>query len=383
MNVKTELPLCVLGLLVLGGWHLGAADRPNSATNTVPLFPDEVVAKGKGFEIRRSEVDDAVAGFRATLASQNQSFPDSDREAVAAHILDSVVLTRILMQRATDADRKQAKELAEKLVAETRSRASSEEAYRRQLRATGITAELFAARALEQATVNTVVNRELRSTLAVSDDQVRDFYDRGVDVPAREVQAVVDQLAKTGPQTAFYTDGKHKLEEITKANLARLDRPDQVRANLIVLSTVDRLTRQDLPAPDQQAKHELAEKVLARLKAGEDWAKLARESSDDPEGQRTSGEYTIVKGAPTLPELAELKGTLFEMPVNEIRGPITNKLGFYLVRVLERTAAGKVPFDKAATDIRELLLNQEMQKRLPDYSAKLKKEYEVEVHLLR
>jgi parvulin-like peptidyl-prolyl isomerase len=367
--------------LLLFAWPLPAAEAPpRRAASPAPLFADEIVAKGKGFELRRSELDDTVAAFRATLATQNQSFPDSERGAIAQRMLDRMVLTRILLQRATTEDKTKAKETADKFVADTKARSRSEEAYRRQLRATGITPALFESRALEQATVETVINRELRSTLTVSDDQVRDFYERGLDAEAREVQAVIDKLSVKETNTVFYSDAKQKLEGIVKANLARLERREQVRAQVIVLYLVDRLTRQELTASDQQAKHAVAQKVLTRLKAGEDWSKLAREFSDDPESARTGGEYTIIRDSPSVPELAELKASLFDMPINEITGLITNRLGYYMVKVIERTAAGKMPFDKAANDIRELLLGVETQKRLPEYSARLRKEYEVEIH---
>lgn len=358
-----------------------AATNSGATSNKIELFPDPVVARGNGFEIRRSELDDAVAGLRATLATQNQSFSDREREAVAARILDRMVTTRILTLRATEEDKNKAREAAEKFLADTKAKATSEASYRRQLRATGITPEMFEKRAHEQAIIETVIAREIKSTISVPEDHIRDFYELGVDAQAREVQVVVEKLAKTGPETVFYSDGKKKFEEITKANLARLERPEQARVNIITLYTIDRLTKQDLPPADLQAKHALADRVLARLRAGESWSDLAREYSDDMEARRNGGEYTIVRTAPALPELAELKAAIFEAPLNQIVGPITNKLGIYFLKVVERTPAGKMPYAKAAPVIRELLINQELQRRLPGYTEKLKKEYNVEINL--
>lgn len=373
-------PAVATSILAIACWTNGLAA---ARTNAVELFPDPVVAKGKGFEIRQSELDEAVANLRATLATQNQTIPDRDRNAVAARLLDRMVITRILVQKATEEDLQKAKSAAEKFIADTKAKAPTEESYRRQLRATGMTPELFEKRATEQAIVETVIERELKSTISVSEDEVRDFYEHGMDQQAREVKAVVDRLAKEGPETVFYADGKKKLEEITKANLARLERPEQVRANIIALYTIDRVTKQELPEPDREAKRALAERIVARLKAGESWSDLASEYSDDLDAKRNRGEYVIVRTAPALPELADLKAMLFELPVNEISGPITNKLGFYIVRVLERTPGGKMPYDKAAPEIRAFLINQELQKRLPEYTEKLKKEYNVEISLPR
>ncbi len=378
-HIRLRVLLAVTGLALATCVTPSATPNAASETNGAALFPDPVVAKGKGFEIRRSELDESVGSLRATLAAQNQGFSDHERETVAARLLDRMVINRILQLRATDEDRAKAREMAEKFVADTKAKALSEESYRRQLRATGITPELFAKRALEQAVVENVIGRELKSTITVPDEHVRDFYERGIDSQAREVQAVVDKLAKTGPDTVFYTDGKAKFEEITRTNLARLERPEQVRANIIVLYTVDRVTQANLTEADCQAKRELADRLLTRLKAGEDIGSLAREYSDDQQGRLNGGQYTILRDTQALPELADLKLKLFELPINQIAGPFTNKLGLYLVRVLERTPAGKSSYDKAAEEIRNLLIDQQLQKLLPDYTAKLKEEYGVEI----
>jgi hypothetical protein len=39
-----------------------------------------------------------------------------------------------------------------------------------------------------------------------------------------------------------------------------------------------------------------------------------------------------------------------------------------------------MPFEQVANDLREHLLNQEVEKRLPDYFDKLKREFNVEVN---
>jgi hypothetical protein len=47
--------------------------------------------------------------------------------------------------------------------------------------------------------------------------------------------------------------------------------------------------------------------------------------------------------------------------------------------MLERIAPSKVDLAKAAPDIREHLIQQELQRQMPDYFAKLKKEAAVEI----
>jgi parvulin-like peptidyl-prolyl isomerase len=79
--------------------------------------------------------------------------------------------------------------------------------------------------------------------------------------------------------------------------------------------------------------------------------------------------------------LPALRDALFSMPTNQLSEVIETPIGYYLVRVKERRPEGKAEFDDVKDGIRDLLLTQEVEKRLPDWFSQLEKEYEVEVSL--
>ncbi|MBM3882616.1 MAG: hypothetical protein FJ387_23325 [Verrucomicrobia bacterium] len=372
MTSRWVYPL--LGLLVCSAANPQAGQAAAAAPPAYQLFPDPVVARGKGFTVRQSEVDEAVAGLKATLSTQGQAIPDSQRPEVAARMLDRIILTRILEQKATPEDSAKAKTLADKFIADAKNRAPNEESYRRQLLAVGIKPEMFEKRALEQATVESVLEREVKSKLTVSDRELRDFYERGVDVPARELQETIAKLESSGKDTVFYTDATKKLQELTQANLSRMDKPERVRASHILIYTIDKVTREALPSDLLRARRELMDQIVARLKAGEDFKKVAREVSEDPEVLQTGGEYVVARDATMAPEL---KAALFSLPENRLSDPIQTKYGLHVALVHERIAAGKVLFEKAEEDIRQYLLNQGVQKRFPAYFEELKRDYGV------
>lgn len=363
-------------LLVLAASAQAAEDTKPPAAPAVALFPDEVLAKGKGLEIRRSELDAAMASFRAAAAAQNQTIKEGNPGELEARMVDRLILNKILLLRATSEDRAKAKESADKVVAETKRRAGSDKAYQRQLLSAGMQSDVYEQRVLEQGIYERVMERDLKATLTVTPEQIKTFYDHGIDVEARELQARLDGFSKTNSDTAVVRDGTKKLAELKKANLARMEKPDQVRASHILLYIVEKSTRADLPDDVKKTKREQIDKLIVRLKAGEDFTKLAKEFSEDPDVQQTGGEYTIPKDANMAPEL---KAALFALPVNQISDMITTAYGYHVAKVHERIPAGKVPFAKAEKDIREFLLNQEMQLRLPAHVESLKKEYGVEV----
>jgi len=354
-----------------------AAEAPKPPAAKAPeLFPDELIVKGKGFEIRRSQLDEAVSAFKATMAAQGQPIPASQEHLVETNILDRMIFARILLQKATAEDRAKAKEAADKFVAAQKRRAPSEESFKRRLVALGMSPELFAARALEDKLVEQVAQRELRAKITVTTEQAREFYNAGVDPQVRELQALVDKLAKTEPETALHADGKKRLEELKKANLARMSRPEQAHVSHIVIYTIDRLTNEPLPEDLRKARLERIQKLAERLKAGEDFTKLAKEHSEDPDVGETGGEYSVTREADISPEL---KAAFFSLPTNQVSEVITTKYGCHLVKVHERTPAGKPPFEKAEKDIKEYLINQELERQLPAYFAQLKEEFAVEM----
>ena len=60
------------------------ADTTATATNNKPsdviaaLFGDPVIAKGKGFEIKQSQLDEVMDGIKAKAAAQGQTVPTDE-----------------------------------------------------------------------------------------------------------------------------------------------------------------------------------------------------------------------------------------------------------------------------------------------------------------
>jgi len=372
-------PSFVCRLAAVAGWCAAVCSLELSATGraaaAVELFDNPVLARGKGFEIRQAELDDTLCALKGTLATQGQTIPRGDEPTLRARMLDRMILTRILLQRATDDDKARARELAEKFIADTKSKAPSEDSYRRQLIATGLKPEVFEARALEQAIVEKVIERELKSQFAVSEAELREFYEQGEDVNTRELATTVARLEAAGNQdTVFYRDGTNRLALMKRSNLNRLQRPEQVKADLILLYTIEPASRARLAPEAEKAKFALATNTIARLKAGEDFSKIAREVSEDPDVSRTGGQYVATANTGMAPELLE---ALFALPIGQISDPIITRFGIYIARVRERLPAQKMPFEAVERDIREMLLAQMVEKNLPAYAEKLRKEYEV------
>src|SRR5215207_3589475 len=111
--------------LVIGFWGLvtaQAADVPKSTPTAAPsprsrfadLFDDPVIARGAGVQVKQSDLDEAFISFKANLAARNQSVPEDQRLFRETQLLERLIVTKILVKRATDADGTKAREAAAK-----------------------------------------------------------------------------------------------------------------------------------------------------------------------------------------------------------------------------------------------------------------------------
>lgn len=366
------------GLLGLAGGGAPSTARAAAKLTYADLFDNPVIVKGRGFEIRQQELDDSFRALKSTLATQGQTIPPPQETAARKRLLDRMILAKVIDQRATDEDRKNATRKADEFIQQTKAKALNEASYARQLLAVGMTVEKFEERARQQALVEEVLNREIRSNLTVSSEEVTAFYTEGEDVSTRAMAKQLAELKATEGESATVEQGQLQLASRKRANLARLQRPERARANLILLYTIDRVSRDPLPRSVQEAKKQLAEELVKRLRAGGDFTKLALEYSEDPDVKETKGDYTAAKNAPMAPEL---KVVLFNFPIGQITDPIPSKLGYYIARVIERRPAEKIPLAEAEVQIREVLLTQKVEEKLPEYFESLKKAYDVVLNL--
>ena len=82
-----------------------------------------------------------------------------------------------------------------------------------------------------------------------------------------------------------------------------------------------------------QAEVRLRE-LLARLRSGEDFAKLAREYSEDPGSARNGGDLGSFGPGQMVPEFDK---AVFNSDLNTVIGPVKTQFGYHLVEVTSRT----------------------------------------------
>src|SRR5579859_5510831 len=301
------------------------------------LFPDEAVAKGKNVEVKRSQLDDAMVSIKSSFAARGQDLPPDEMNRLEQQVLDRLIQVQLLLAKANDTDKAAGKEVCAKRMDAFKIRAGGEEAFARQLKSVGTTPAELQSKMNEESTAQVVLERELK--INVSDADVKKFYD----------------------------DNPSKFEQ-----------PEMVRASHILVSTKDPETNKDLSEEQKAAKHKKAEDLLKRAQAGEDFAKLAKENSDDPGSKDKGGEYQFARGQ----MVPEFEAAAFSLKTNQVSDIVTTTYGYHIIKLSEKMPAKKVELAKVAPEIKEYLKQQEMQKHqqdLQDYLNKLKKDSSVQI----
>jgi len=107
--------------------------------------------------------------------------------------------------------------------------------------------------------------------------------------------------------------------------------------------------RHILVTGDSAESRAKAEKLLAELKAGADFAKLAKENSDDRGSAPKGGELGFFTKGRMVPEFEE-KAFAMKTP-GEIAGPVQTKFGFHILQLQETKPAGVRSFDEVRAEL--------------------------------
>lgn len=325
-----------------------SAASTNAAASTAPdamtaLFGDPVIAKGKGFEIKRSELDQVMTGIKSAAAARDQAIPPAQLAQIEGQLLNRLIQVQVLLQKATEADKSNGVQKADMQMKALLARAGSQDAIDRQLKAVGMTQADLRAKVTQESTAQAVLTRDLN-----------------VDVTDAEVQK-------------FYTDHPSDFEQ-----------PEMAHVRHILLMTVDPVTRAPLTADQQKAKQKQAEDLLKRIRDGADFATLAKQYSEDPGSKDNGGELPPFPRGQMVPEF---EAAAFSLTNNQVSDIVTSTYGYHIIKAIDKTPAkklamtDKVPSGDAtiASKIKEYLVAQKAEKQAPAYLDKLKQADDVQI----
>ncbi|RQO81447.1 peptidylprolyl isomerase [Acidovorax sp. FJL06] len=266
---------------------------PAPGADTVPRSADFIVAVVNSEPVTNYEVRSRLVRAEAQLAKQGGAMPP--RDVLAREVLERIILEKVQLQQARDTGIKVddfAVSQAEQGVA--RQNDMTVDQFYARLARDGMGKERFREELRNQLLQQRLREREVEARVKVSDLDVDQFLreeQKGTDVASMEIN--LGHVLVLVPENA---------------------------------------------SPVQMAERQArAQRAADRVRAGEDFAAVAREISDAPEGQRAGGLLGL-RPADRYPEL--FVNSTLGLSVGSIVGPVRSPAGFHVLKVVERVTAG-------------------------------------------
>lgn len=150
-----------------------------------------------------------------------------------------------------------------------------------------------------------------------------------------------------------YFNKKTKVEDATlkKEYESNKDEYNTVTASHILISTQDS-NGEELSEKKKAEAKEKAEEVLKKAKSGEDFAKLAKEYSEDDSNAENGGEL----GSFTYPEMVEeFSKAAFKLSKGEISNIVETVYGYHIIKVTDKADT----FEKVKDSVKSAVLSTE------------------------
>ncbi len=289
----------------------GAAQAP--PVKPVPAQLPDVLAKVNGESITKADLEKAVQ----TVEAQNgAAVPPDQRDRVYRGVLEQLVSFRLLIQETKVRNISVLDTELDARMAQIRSQFPSEEAFKQTLAQQKMSPEQLRADARTEMLVTKMLQAEIESNVAVTPAQVQDFYEKNPD---------------------------------------RFKQGERVRASHILL----RLPEQADEAAKAAVKVKATD-VLKQVRAGKDFAALAKQYSEDPGSAPGGGDLNYFqKGQMVGP----FDAAVFAMKVGDVSDLVETQFGFHIIKLTDKQTERAVPLDEVRSQIQQFLENQARQEQ--------------------
>jgi peptidyl-prolyl cis-trans isomerase SurA len=284
--------------------------------------------------ILQSEVEDRAAPLMTDIAAiANPSEREARTNAIRREVLERLIDDQLLAQQATELKLTVSNDEIDRAIGQIkRDYGLDDTQLKDELRKQGLSMVAYRANTKREILKYRVLNIAVGSKINVGDSEVQSYYDR----------------------------------HMKSANV-------QVRASHIFIAIPE-----DADNATVLEREKLAKSLLARAQGGEDFAKLAREYSEDAGTRAEGGDLGFI-GRDILPK--PMEELVFSMRVGDIRGPVRADRGFHVIKLVDKRAKDAKPFAEVQDDIRVRLRQREMERQTKIYLSDLRKKILVDIRL--
>ncbi|SDO20915.1 peptidylprolyl isomerase [Vreelandella arcis] len=319
-----------LALCMAAAVPLSAQAQTSAPTERQTL--DSVVAVVNEGVIMRSELDDRMAQVERQAEARGESLPA--RGQLESQVLERMIVEEIQLQMARDANLSiDDTELNRQVRSIAESNNMSLEEFADALEADGITLASVREDVRREMLMRQVQQRQVGNRVNISDSEV----DR----------LLSQQSSQSGEQAVIQeTRARHILIELT-------------------------------PTRNESQARAKAQEVRERLGRGEDFAKVAREMSDDNGSALNGGGLGWLRPGQTVPAFED---AMRELPLNQISEPIRSQFGYHIIQVQERRQQD-VTQEAQREEVRQAIFQRRANQELETWQQQIRSQAFVDVRL--
>jgi len=166
--------------------------------------------------------------------------------------------------------------------------------------------------------------------------------------------------------------GDKELLEFYKKNIERYRSNEVYRPGHILFLIPKEATPEEVSRIRKKC-----EKVLEKIKKGEDFGEMALLYSEDP-SSKDRGDLGYFKKGELLPTFEK---EALRLRVGEVSGIIRTEHGFHIIKLLDRKGGEPFPFEEIKEKVKADYMEREMEKALKQYLTKLKEKSVIEIKL--
>jgi peptidyl-prolyl cis-trans isomerase C len=154
-------------------------------------------------------------------------------------------------------------------------------------------------------------------------------------------------------------------------NATKFVKPESVRASHILI-----LVEPTADETKKKAARAEIEKIQTKIKAGGDFATLAKENSKDPGSSEKGGDLGFFsKGQMVKP----FEDAAFALTPGAVSDIVETQYGYHIIKVTEKQPAGKYSFDEVKVNLTKYLKDNKVKKDLSDFIKGLRDKAKVEI----
>ncbi len=162
-----------------------------------------------------------------------------------------------------------------------------------------------------------------------------------------------------------------EVENFYNTNPEKMQRPPEVHARHILITP-----ESNEPAAIEAARQEI-DAILAEIRAGADFLKLATERSQAPSAPK-GGDLGFFGRGQMVPPFEK---AAFALQPGEVSEVVQTQFGYHIIRLEDRRGGETAPLEEATDSIRAYLTQQRLQTEVETLVATLRDEGDVEIFL--